>query len=225
MIHCLTSSYARDFERAAYLNERVVNSGAVHHIFVEQKDVELFTPLNASIHVKPDGGEGGLGRSGTMARFPCYKVMQTHINEGDSYVQLDSDVRIESDLICELACDADEVKGFFDPTHPVHLERSASIPPTDVRFCHLSGMSICAGWRVFNKSIPPDEAAMLSIIDFMLNEGFTPSEDVMLSYLLQRDEVKLRNLFDKYDRTFNAKGDIWVTKKTQAFGQTLFKES
>jgi hypothetical protein len=146
MIHCLTSSYARDFERAAYLNERVVNSGAVHHIF-------------------------------------------------------------------------------FDPTHPVHLERSASIPPTDVRFCHLSGMSICAGWRVFNKSIPPDEAAMLSIIDFMLNEGFTPSEDVMLSYLLQRDEVKLRNLFDKYDRTFNAKGDIWVTKKTQAFGQTLFKES
>jgi hypothetical protein len=224
MIHVLTSSYAKDFDRATYLNERVVQSEATHHIFVEQKDVELFHPLNALIHVKPDGGEGGLGRDGTMARFPCYKVMQTFLKEGDSYVQLDSDVRIEAEIIADLACEPDEIKGFFDPTHPVHLERDASIPPTNVRFTHLSGMSICAGANVFNKSIPQDKAAMLSIIDFMLDEGFTPSEDVMLSYLL-RGAVKLTNLFDKYDRTFNAKGDIWVTKKTGEFGTTLFKES
>jgi len=229
MIHCLTSSYARDFGRACALNERLIKHDVTHHIFVEQSDIPLFMPLERRgktiIHVKPDGGEGGLGRAGTMARFPCYKAMQTFLKEGDTYIQLDSDVMIDVEVIPELACSADEVKGFFDPNHPVHLERDASIPKTNVRFTHLSGMSICAGWRVFNKSIPKDENKMLEIISFMLDEGFCPSEDVMLSYLLQRADFQLTNLFASFDRTFNSKGDIKVFRKEGAFGETLFDES
>jgi hypothetical protein len=229
MIHCLTSSYSRDFERASFLNERLIKQDVTHHIFVEQKDFELFKGLEqrgkTMIHIKPDGGEGGLGRSGTMVRFPCYKVMQTFIKEGDSYVQLDSDVIIDSEIITHLACSTDEVKGFFNPDYPVHLERPESAPRTDVRFCHLSGMTICAGWRVFHKSIPEDESDMLDIIHFMMDEGFTPSEDIILSYLLQRQGHKLTNLFASYDREFNIKGDVEIRKMNGEFGTTLFKES
>lgn len=229
MIHCLTSSYSKDFERASLLNNEVIKCDATHHIFVEQKDLEKFRWLThrgkTKIHVKPDGGEGGLGRAGTMARFPCYKIMQTFIKEGDTYVQLDSDVIIDSEIIPDLACSADEVKGFFNPDYPVYLERPKDVPQTNVRFSHLSGMSICAGWRVFHKSIPEDKDQMLAIIQFMMDEGFVPSEDVMLSYLLQREDFELTNLFAKYDRTFNEKGDIEVTKKAGEFGTTFFKES
>lgn len=229
MIHCLTSSYSKDLERAYCLNERLIQYDVNHHIFVEQKDFELFKGIEKHgktiVHIKPDGGEGGLGRSGTMTRFACYKIMQTFIKDGDSYVQLDSDVIIDSDIIPELACKSNEVKGFYNPDYPVHLERSANTPPTNVRFCHLSGMSICAGWEVFHRSIPEDKTKMLSIIDFMMSEGFVPSEDVMLSYLLQRSDFKLTNLFASYDRTFNSKGDAEITKKAGEFGTTLFKES
>lgn len=229
MIHCLTSSYERDFRRASSLNEQVIRCDATHHIFVEGKDVELFKALEQRgktlIHIKPDGGEGGLGRAGTMARFPCYKVMQTFISELDSYVQLDSDVIIDSEIIAHLACSPDEIKGFFNPDYPVHLERPETAPRTNVRFSHMSGMAICAGRRVFQKAIPADEIEMLAVIEFMMNEGFTPSEDVILSYLLQRSEFELTNLFASYDRTFNAKGDVQVTKKAGIFGTTLFNES
>lgn len=88
----------------------------------------------------------------------------------------------------------------------------------------MSGMSICAGWRVFQKSIPEDESSMLAIIHFMMDEGFTPSEDVMLSYLLQRSDFELTNLFASYDRTFNAKGDAEIRKMVGVFGTTSFKE-
>src|SRR5687767_3757920 len=226
MIHCLTSSYSKDFKRASLLNEVLMKCDVIHHIFVEEKDLEQFKALEVGktlIHIKPDGGEGGLGRSGTMARFPCYKVMQTFIKEGDSYVQLDSDVIIDSEIVPQLACSPDEVKGFFNPDYPVHLERPQNVPPTNVRFSHLSGMTICAGWRVFHKSIPDDESSMLAIIQFMLDEGFTPSEDVMLSYLLQRSDFELTNLFASYDRTFNAKGDAEISKMTGTFGTTSFK--
>lgn len=237
MIHCLTSSYSRDFERASSLNERLIKWDVTHHIFVEQKDLELFKGLEQRvctirqskgktiIHIKPDGGEGGLGRAGTMARFPCYKVMQTFIKEGDTYVQLDSDVMIDSEIIPQLACSPDEVKGFYNPDHPVHLERPAAATRTNVRFCHLSGMTICAGWRIFHKSIPKDESSMLAIIHFMMDEGFTPSEDVILSYLLQREDFELTNLFASCDRTFNDKGDAEISKKSGAFGTTSFKEA
>lgn len=228
MIHCLTSSYSKDFQRASSLNERLIKCDLTHHIFVEQKDLHLFRSIESGktmIHMKPDGGEGGLGRDGTMARFPCYKVMQSFIKEGDTYVQLDSDVIIDPEIIPELACQEYEVKGFFDPTHPVHLERDASIPPTNVRFIHMSGMSICAGWRVFQEAIPEDENRMLAIIDFMLAEGFVPSEDVMLSYLLWRyTDSRVTNLFASYDRTFNARGDVKVSRKQMEFGRTLFEQ-
>lgn len=233
MIHVLTSTYSKDYERACSLNERLIEYDVTHHLFVEQKDLEQFKWLerdkrNTMVHIKPDGGEGGLGRSGTMARFPCYKVMQSFIKEGDTYVQLDSDVIIDSDIIPELACAPNEIKGFFHPDYPVHLERDASIPPTLVRFSHLSGMSICAGWRRFQESIPADETAMLAIIQYMMDEGFVPSEDVMLSYLLQRSDYsdfELTNLFATCDRTFNDKGDVKVTRKQMEFGRTLFEES
>src|SRR5688572_26007456 len=105
MIHCLTSTYARDFERASSLNATLIKCDLIHHLFVEQGDLDLFKSLEddkTMIHIKPDGGEGGLGRAGTMARFPCYKVMQTFIKEGDTYVQLDSDVIIESGIVPKL---------------------------------------------------------------------------------------------------------------------------
>lgn len=216
MIHSLTSSYKNDFVRASSLNQQLINNGVTHHIFVENSDIDLFKLLeergHTFIHVKPDGGEGGLGRSGTMARFPCYKKMQEIIVEGDTYAQLDSDVIfMDARIIPDLECSADEVKGFYHPSFPVHLERPASAKQTEIRFCHLSGMTICAGWRVFNNSIPKDEAAMLSIIDMMLDEGFTPSEDVMLSYLLQRgDDFKLTNLAEDFGRTFYPNGDIEI---------------
>lgn len=214
MTHCLTSSYSKDFYRAAVLNGRLSKNGVTHHIFVEQADVEMFKPLeknvNTYIHVKPDGGEGGLGRAGTMARFPCYLKMQEFIKEGDCYLQLDSDVIIEEDIIPQLACSADEVKGFFNTAYPVHLERDASIPPTSVRFNHCSGMTIGAGWRLFINSIPKDTESMLAVIDFMLSEGFCPSEDVVLSYLLQRKDFTLTNLEGKFERVFYSNGDIEV---------------
>lgn len=232
MIHVLTSTYSKDFDRAMALNERLIKHDVIHHLFVEEKDMYGFLILatrgKTMLHIKPDGGEGGLGRAGTMARFPCYKIMQGYIQDGDTYVQLDSDVIIDSEIIPDLACRPNEVKGFFSPDHPVHLERDASIPPTNVRFSHLSGMSICAGARVFQTSIPNDESEMLAVIEFMMSEGFVPSEDVMLSYLLQRDAVvdrKLTNLFASYDRTFNARGDVKVTRKKMEFGRTLFEEA
>ncbi len=229
MIHSLTSSYSKDFNRASALNKKLINNNVVHHIFVEQKDIELFRQLsngNTFIHLKPDGGEGGLGRAGTMARFPCYLKMKEFLKEGDTYVQLDSDVIfMDEEIIPSLACSPNEVKGFFSPNHPVHLERPANVPQTNVRFWHMSGMSICAGWEVFHRSIPKDATEMLSIISFMLDEGFTPSEDVMLSYLLQRSDFELTNLFATLDRTFNEKGDIEVSKMKGEFGATLFKES
>lgn len=235
MIHVLTSTYSKDFDRASSLNERLIKHDVTHHLFVEEKDYDLFRELGrrgkTMTHIKPAGGEGGLGRAGTMARFPCYKVMQEYIQAGDTYVQLDSDVIIDSEIIPELACRPNEIKGFFSPDHPVHLERAPSIQPTNVRFTHLSGMSICAGSEIFQRSIPADETAMLAIIDFMLAEGFVPSEDVMLSYLLQRCEsplltdFELTNLFATCDRTFNAKGDVKVTRKKMEFGRTLFEQA
>lgn len=213
MIHCLTSSYKRDFERASSLNNRLTNNGVLHHIFVESADLELFKTLESEktmIHLKPDGGEGGLGRDGTMVRFECYKVMQGFVSSTDTYAQLDSDVIIDEEVIPELECSENEVKGFFNPKYPVHLERPKDVTPTSLRFSHCSGMTICAGGEVFNRSIPADRQEMLSIIDLLLNEGFTPSEDIVLSYLLQRENFKLTNLEGAHYRVFHPNGDIEI---------------
>lgn len=228
MIHCFTSSYDKDLQRVLLLNNRLIKHELTHHIFVEQKDIELFkqnfnnTPKTL-IHLKPDNGGGGLGRDGTMCRFACYKVLESYIKEHDTFVQLDSDVIIELDLIPQLECEPNEIKGFYNKDYPVHLERSPTAKPTDVRFIHLSGMSICAYGQVFLSKIPKDSTAMWDIITHMLEQGFTPSEDVMLSYLLYSPTVKVTNLFDICDRAFNAKGDAYVFKKSGDFGTTLFR--
>ena len=214
MIHAMTSSYDKDFIRASSLNERLIKNNVFHNIFVEQHHIDMFKPLesrgNTLIHLKPGGGEGGLGRSGSMARFPCYLKMKTILQEGDTYAQLDSDVIIDEDCIPKLQCSEYEIKGFFNPDLPVHLERDASIPPTDIRFNHMSGMTICAGWRVFNESIPENEEKMLAIISLMLDNGFCPSEDVMLSYLLSRGRHTITNLFDDCYRAFHPNGDAEI---------------
>jgi hypothetical protein len=212
-----------------------MKNGVTHHLFVEQSDVEQFTQLvkeNTLVHVKPDGGEGGLGKMGTMARFPCYKIMQKYLLEGDTYIQLDSDViLVDDEIIIEgLKCGEDEVKGFYYTRYPTHLLRDKSIPPTDVRFFAMSGMTICAGWKLFNKSIPDNEQDMVVIIDFLLKEGYTPSEDVVLSYLLQRSDFKLTNLVDTFWRVFHANGDIeilnWMDKSrfAEVFNGDFLKE-
>lgn len=231
MIHCLTSSYKKDFVRASALNKKLTKyPDVVHHIFVEHADLDLFSSLEYGegllsktlIHVKPDGGEGGLGRSGTMARFPCYKIMQGFLKEGDTYVQLDSDViLVDDEIIIEaLKCSENEIRGFYQPEYPTHLQRKEGTPPTDVRFHAMSGMTICAGWKVFNESIPQDEHHMRSIIEFMMAENFTPSEDVVLSYLLQRghgDKFRLTNLREMFWRVFHPNGDVeilsWLPKE------------
>lgn len=221
MIHCLTSTYKKDFIRASALNEKLMKNGVIHHLFVERDDLAQFNQLGNEktlIHVKPDGGEGGLGRTGTMTRFPCYKKMLEYIHEGDTYIQLDSDVILVDDEITipALECAENEIRGFFNPEYPTHLQRTEQ-KETDIRFHAMSGMTICAGWRVFKESIPDTEVEMMAVIDLMLNEGFTPSEDVVLSYLLQKWKPRMTNLREMFWRVFHANGDVevlnWLPKK------------
>jgi hypothetical protein len=184
MIRAFTSSYPLDLDMAIRLNKQLVAHGVDHHVFVENQDVAVFAPHfpGSQLHEKPPGGDGGLGRAGSMCRWHILHHMLSVVQDGDTAVNIDSDVVfLNEKLIDELACSPGEVKGFTGD--------SPGVPPIPIAgegtFHPMSGMLIAAASDVFKRSMDISQDDVWAICQRLMDNGHGCSEDVVASYLYQ----------------------------------------
>lgn len=197
MIKVMTSTYKGDLEKLLKLNSFLEDKKIEHHIFVEPKDIEYFNHVKYC-HEKPIGGDNGMGRAGAMVRWVIYQEMFNHLKEGDTYVQMDSDIDyMEDGLLKDLECKPNEMKAFFNFMYPFYHK--------GFKFFHGSGFCISAGYEIFKKSIPITLEKCETLCNDMINyDNLVPSEDVILSYLLQFNGAEYINLNDKYTCSFKS---------------------
>lgn len=179
MIRAMTSTCTRDIHLVARLSRQLIGLGIDHHLFIEKCEGAAFVALGfdgATLHVKPDGGDNGLGRAGSMVRWHCHQVMRSVLDDGDTYVNLDSDVCFQDEeMVADLACAEGEIKGFRG--HPIAVDGTT--------FYHYSGMALAAHAGVFKRAMGISEGDALAACNRVLDAGHTPSEDVVASYLFQ----------------------------------------
>lgn len=190
MIRAFTSSYGLDLSMAIRLNKQLAKHGIDHHVFVEERDIAAFAPYFASrewegsyLHKKPDGGEGGLGRSGALCRRHIHQTMLEFVKDGDTAVNLDSDVHfLNEKMIADITCAPGETRGFTGnekdvPSLPLNGGGS---------FFHMSGMIIAAHADVYRRAqIGLTHEDVWGICQHLMDSGHGCSEDVVASYLYQ----------------------------------------
>lgn len=193
MIKVMTSTCLRDISYLNQLNKQLISHNIEHYIFVEEKELEYFKHL-LNVHIKLDNGDNGGGRDGTMVRWDIYQQMINILQEGDTCIQMDSDVYFGTEkMFNDLHCKENEIKGFFTWEYLLDVNKD--------KFHHMSGMLIAASKNVFTQATKSTRQEMYNLCTYVLDNGVCPSEDVMLSYLLQiRGGGTIVNFSDKFSR-------------------------
>lgn len=199
MIRAMTSSCARDHGLAVRLSGQLSRHGVDHHVFVEKSDVPTFARSfdKEHLHVKPGGGLNGFGVQGSIVRWHCHQQMLPIVEDGDTFVNIDSDVFFVNEaMIDDLACEPSQVKGFFGDTYYCR-DRSS--------FRSMSGMVMAVDGATFRAAMGISRARLHEVFYLIESSDIeqilsVPSEDVMAAYLYQDAGATPVNLTEKYRR-------------------------
>ncbi len=212
MIYAVTSTCITDKVMALRLNRQLLQHKIEHHVFVEDSQFDAFSEClwlaekqDINLKRKPNRGLNGFGKQGTIVKWQCYQQMLNVVGDGDTIVNVDSDVIfVNESMIDDLNCSTLEAKGFRWPV-PNKLARDS--------FFHLSGMIIATSGYVFKKAMSISLEDLSLLCDKMYstvpepNTHCTPSEDLITSYLYQvRGGAKVTDLGEKYTRAMEKSG-------------------
>jgi hypothetical protein len=191
----MTSTCARDHALACRLHAQLERLGLDHFLVVEVRDRPAFQGVVADdrLLTKPDGGDNGFGRTGSLVKWACHQAMRAFVGDGDTFVNVDSDVLFQTEaLAIAMACEADEIKGFGGD--PRTFEGTA--------FLHISGMCFAAHSSVFHRAWSISRGELESVCLRMDTAGICPSEDVTASWLYKArgGATKVTLLDERYTR-------------------------
>jgi hypothetical protein len=177
------------------LNRQLGEHGIEHYLFVEKAEYQRFCDAFADrVFIKPDGGDNGLGRGGSLVRWACHQKMALLVADDDTFANIDSDVYFNKvEVLKDVECGPGEVRGF--------AAREANC--VDGRsFYHVSGMVLAACGDVFKRAVSLSYEDLYSQCGQIDRAGYSPSEDVTMSWLYQTrcGNVKIVNFHDKYTR-------------------------
>jgi hypothetical protein len=150
--------------------------GFDHFLVVEAKERPAFEGVVADdrLLLKPDGGDNGFGRTGSLVKWACHQAMRPFVGADDTFVNLDSDVLFQNvALAVAIECAPDEVKGFGGDLRTFE----------GGTFLHISGMCFAAHGSVFHRAWSISSGELDGVCVRMDAAGICPSEDVTASWL------------------------------------------
>jgi hypothetical protein len=199
VIRVVTSTCRRDVDYLRRLNGQLAWHRIEHRCFVEAGELPFFRSLDldAMLHIKPDGGDNGLGRGGSVNRWAIHRHILPLVADVDTVVHLDSDVYFPSErLLSALERKSGEVAGFTNSAPPLTCKNGAS-------FFHMSGMLMTVSGDVYRRAWDMSREAVWNICQHLLDSGHECSEDVSASYLYQCvGNGQIVKLEDQFVRAF-----------------------
>jgi len=191
-LRVVTSTYLLDIETALRLNRQLVEHvlDVTHHLFVEQRDYAAFESRKTSfgqqfdLRVKPDGGGGGLGRSGSLCRSAMHAQILPLVGRDETVANIDSDTFFQNvGMLADVMCNPGETRGFtgldYGEVAPLKLIDGTS-------FKSMSGMLISAHAGVYTKAWKGvTQEVTRGICQLLMDSGHGCSEDVVAAYLYQ----------------------------------------
>lgn len=204
MIRVFTSTCSRDKGYVARLCTQMCKHGIDHFLFVEAAEVGAFSDLpvkEGRLLIKPDGGDNGLGRGGTLVKSACWRQLAELVSDDDTVINLDSDVYfVNESMLDALVCNEFETKGFAD----TEVKRVG-----EKTFFHMSGMLIAAHGASFRSVARLTSDEVYRHATDVMDAGMIPSEDVVFSYLLQTvgNATKVVNLHTMFTRNLGKNYD------------------
>ena len=194
----------RDKESVLRLNKELFKFKVRHLMVVEENEVDEFGHGCISRGLN-DNATNGFGGDGSRAKLKMYKAALEYLNEGETLLDLDSDVSIRSKhLIKSLECDSNTMKGFCD-MGGVPLYKIA-----DREFYYFTGCCKSYSYDLIKNVCESDKIEYY--IDLIARNKFTPSEDCFFSYLCQAEfNCGIENLQGKYTHGKQTKN--YKTKK------------
>lgn len=181
MIKAFSFTCLRDIELVKRIHEQLTSVGIEHIMYVDESEVSRF-PFPCVSRGSHPNGTNGFGRSGFYAKLVCIKDMVSRISDGDTILDCDSDVTFDSpEMALDMKCSENEFKGWNGGSYSV-FSAYTNIAG-DEAFFYTSGPCKSYSRSLAEKLINSD---IESAIQKLMRNGFTPSEDCTLGFLLSR---------------------------------------
>jgi len=186
----------RDRDSVLRLNKELLGFGITHLMFVEETEVEMFGNGCLS-RGRNHNASNGFGGDGTRGKLNMYKIAFNYLKEGETLLDLDSDVSIKSNaLINCLKSDSNIMKGFYYEETP-HIIGNYIHIIDNKKFAYFTGCCKSYSYDLFKKICESDKIEYY--INLISSNGYTPSEDCFFSYICQAEfNCKIENLEEKF---------------------------
>lgn len=186
----------RDKESVLRLNNELKNFGIRHIMYVEENEVQYFDGLAVS-RGRNNNATNGFGGDGTRGKLNMYKLALEHLQEGETLLDLDSDVSIKSlSLIKDLECVNNTMKGFYYEETPGIIGNYINFVDGKV-FAYFTGCCKSYSYDLFKNICNSDKIEYY--IDLLMKNNYTPSEDCFFSCISQIEfNCNIENLEEKY---------------------------
>ncbi len=199
----------RDLELLKALNAQLTEWGMEHWAFFEEREMmgAYWSPYKGKVYERANGGDNGMGRDGAYAKINMLKkayLLADSLNLLPcTFIDMDSDVRFNRNILSEFECESKEFKGFSGYNMSSH-EPEEPNRRTGEKWYYATG---CI------KSFHSDFIKwMMEVKDWdnhfstLISHSITPSEDAMLSYLAQVPyQGKFINMKERFKLSVQAK--------------------
>jgi len=174
-----TFTCMRDLSLVRQLNKQITTFKDVDHfMYVDQREFDTFPKdFNAIIRKREPHDGNPFGGEGFRKKFYCMKDMKNDVENNDTWMNIDSDVKFKNEDIFKLfKCNTNEVKASAD-TNILNIN--------GIIFNHMSGALQCLGGELFHKLINLDMKFINEKIQEVDQWGQCPGDDVMIGYFSQ----------------------------------------
>jgi len=179
MFRVFTFTCMRDLSLVRQLNNQITSFKNVHHfLYVDEREYDMFPKdFNAVVRKRVAHDGNPFGGEGFRKKLYCIKDMKTDVEYGDTWMNIDSDVKFKNEDVFKLfKCNPNEIKA------------SANIDSLNINgvvFNHMSGALQCLGSDLFNKMTDLDMNYVNKKIQEVDKWGQCPGDDVMIGYFSQ----------------------------------------
>lgn len=179
MFKVFTFTCMRDLSLVRQLNKQITTFEFVEHfMYVDEREFNIFPKdFNAIIRKRQPHDGNPFGGEGFRKKLYCMKDMKNDIQNDDTWMNIDSDVKFKNEEVFKLfKCKRNEIKASADPN---------ILNINGVIFNHMSGALQCLGSDLFNKIVDLDMNCVNKKIQEVDQWGQCPGDDVMIGYFSQ----------------------------------------
>lgn len=179
MFKVFTFTGMRDLNLVTQLNNQLSSFDDVEHfMYVDEREFNIFPKhFKATIRKREPHDGNPFGGEGFRKKLFCIKDMKNDVHHGDTWLNIDSDVKFKNQQVFNLfKCAPNEVKASAD-TNILNIN--------EIIFNHMSGAVQCLGSDLFKKMTDLDINYVNKKIQEVDQWGLCPGDDVMIGYFSQ----------------------------------------